>query len=99
MCAGGQKGETYTILVFHKTLIVTANSNEEEQAVNILKAMDPLLALRALSSNIKHAVCQVPQVKDRLCDTRCAQARAQHILVCRHIIARKEAVDIFKKAV
>lgn len=89
MCWGQERGETYTILVFNKTLIVPANSDEEEQTINILKAMNPLLALRALSSNIKHAVCQVPQIKDRLRDSRRAQARAQHILVCRHIVARK----------
>ena len=52
-----KRGETYTILVFDKTLIVSANSDEEEQTINILKAMDPFLALRALSSNVKHAVC------------------------------------------
>jgi hypothetical protein len=53
---GPKKGETNAILVFNKTLIVTANGDEEEQTVNILKAMDPLLALRALSSNVEHAV-------------------------------------------
>jgi hypothetical protein len=84
-----EKGETYSILVFNKTLIVTTNSDEEEQTVNILKAMNPLLALRALSSNVEHAVCQVPQIKDRLSDTRRAQARAQHILVCGHVVARE----------
>ena len=86
---GPKKAETYAILVFNKTLIVTANGDEEEQTVNILKAMDPLLALRALSSNVEHAVCQVPEIKDRLSDTRCAQARAQHILVCGHVVARE----------
>ena len=93
---GGSR--TYTILVFNKTLVVSADSDEEEQAVDVLEAVDPLLTLRTLASNVEHAVCEIAQVEDRLGDTRCAQTRAQHILVCWNVVAREEAVYILEEA-
>jgi hypothetical protein len=35
---------TYAVLVLNKALIITTDSDEEEQAVDVLKAMDPLLS-------------------------------------------------------
>lgn len=61
---------TYSVLVLYKALVVATDRDQEEQAVNILKAMNPLLAFRSLSTNIKHAVSQLPEVENGFCYTR-----------------------------
>lgn len=35
---------TYAVLVFNKALIIATDGDEEEQAVDVLKAVDPLLS-------------------------------------------------------
>jgi hypothetical protein len=54
---GFQGIETYAILVFYKALIVTADRNEEEKAVDVLEAVNPLLSFGPLATNVEHSVC------------------------------------------
>lgn len=61
---------TYTVLVFNKALVVSRNSHEEEKAVNVLETVNPLLSLGTLASNVEHAVCQLAEVEDGLCNSR-----------------------------
>lgn len=35
---------TYAVLVLNKALVITTDGDEEEQAVDILEAVDPLLS-------------------------------------------------------
>jgi hypothetical protein len=53
-------------------VVVTADCNQEEDDLNIVEHVDPLLTLRPLSANVEHAVGQIASVEDRLADTSCS---------------------------
>ena len=72
---------TYSVLILDQTLIVTADSNKEQQRRDVLEAMDPLFAFRPLSSNVKHAVGQRTEIEDGLCDAGGLQTGTEDILV------------------
>jgi len=59
---------THSILIFCKTLIIATNSHQKEQGVHILKAVDPLLTLGSLATNVEHAVLQRAEIKMSLGD-------------------------------
>lgn len=50
------EGRAYSILILCQTLIIPTNRNQEQESVNILKAMYPLLAFRSLATDIEHAI-------------------------------------------
>ena len=91
-------GLTYRVFVLHEALIITTDSHQEEQAVHILEAVDPLLPLGPLTTNIKHSIDVTTKVKDRLGDACRAEPRAEYILVSRQIIDSKEAINVGKEA-
>jgi len=66
--------KAYRIFVLDKTLVVTADGDKKQQAVDILKTVDPLLAFRPLSTNVKHAVCELAEIKKSFSDASCAQS-------------------------
>lgn len=66
-----------TILVEH--LVVFGNGDEEDDGRNVLEAVDPLFALRALSSNIEHAVLELSNLKVGLGDTGRLDTRAKNV--------------------
>ena len=57
---------TYGISVFDQRLVVTTDGDQKQQAVYVLEAVNPLLTLRSLSTNIEHAVCECSKVENRL---------------------------------
>lgn len=56
-------------LVLKQQLVVLGNGNQEENGSNILKAVDPLLPLGALTTDVEHAIGKVADDKGRLSDT------------------------------
>lgn len=79
-----------TILVEH--LVVLGNRNEEHDRGHILETVDPgmsgsllgkeyapLLALGALSSNVKHPVLELANLKVGLCNSGRLDPRTQHV--------------------
>lgn len=98
-----EKGEgflhTVDGLIFKQKLIVLGNSNEEKDGGDILEAVDPLLALRTLSSDVKHAVCKVSNDECCLSNTGSLYTGAQNILVVGHVVGLGDALNIVKVAV
>lgn len=76
-----KKDSTHSTLVFHQTLVVSGQRNHEKKTLNTLKAMDPLLSLRTLSTNVHHAEVHLAQFKEGFRDTSRPQTGLQHILV------------------
>lgn len=56
----------YRGLVFYQAFIVPTQRRHEQQAVNTLETVDPLLTLGTLSSHVKHVVCQLTQIEECL---------------------------------
>ena len=49
----------YAIPVFNKHVVVTTDGDKKQHDLNIVEDVDPLLPLRSLSADIKHAICEV----------------------------------------
>lgn len=85
-------------LVFEEELIVLGNSNQEEDGGDIFKAVDPLLSLRTLSSDIKHSIGKISDNEGGLGDSSGLDSRTKNILVIWHIIRLGNALNIVKVA-
>lgn len=57
---------SHPVLVLDQHMVEAADRHEEHDDLYIVKDVDPLLPLRPLSSYVKHAVCQVANLKNGL---------------------------------
>lgn len=62
--------------------------------MNSLKAVNPLLALGALSTDIKHVIIQLSQFKQSLCDASGPEARTKNVLIIGNVVFGEQTVDI-----
>jgi hypothetical protein len=87
---GIEKGKSFlhTVdrLVFEKQLVVLGNSDQKENGRDVLEAVNPLLTLRSLATNIEHSVCELADNESRLGNTSRLDTRPQDILVVGHVI-------------
>lgn len=75
-------------------MVVTADSNQEQDDLYVVEDVNPLLTFRSLAANVEHAICQVAQLEDGLGDARGSQSRAEDILVGRKVVFGKEPFDV-----
>jgi len=80
-------------LVFEEKLVVLGDGDEEENGSDILEAVDPLLSLGALATDIKHAVCEIADDECSLGDTCGLDTRAKHVLVIGNVVWSRNAVN------
>ena len=90
---------TVHCLVFEQKLVVLRNGDKEEYGGDILEAMDPLLSLRTLSSNIKHAICKVTNDESSLRNSSGLDTGTKNILIVRHIVVLGDTLNVVKVAV
>lgn len=81
-------------LVLEKQLIVLGNGNEEENGGHVLEAVDPLLSLRSLTTDVEHPISKVADDESCLGDTSSLDTGAQNVLVIGHIIGCGNALDV-----
>jgi uncharacterized protein YuzB (UPF0349 family) len=79
-------------------MVVATDGNQEEDHLHVIKHMDPLLSFRALSTDIKHSICQVAQVKYCLTYPCRPQSCPQDILVGGEVVSGEQAVDLVEEA-
>ena len=85
-------------LVLKEQLVVLGDGDEEEDGGDVLEAVNPLLTLRPLATDVEHAVCEVSDDEGRLGDTGRLDTRPQNILVVRHVVGRGNASNVIKVA-
>lgn len=68
-------------LVFEEQLVVLGDGDQEENGGNILEAVNPLLTLGTLTTNVEHAVCQVSDDECGLGDTGGLDTGTEDILI------------------
>lgn len=83
-------------LIFKEKLVVFGNSDKEEDGGYVLKAVNPLLSLRSLSTNIEHSICEVSNNERSLSDTSSLDTGSEDILVVGHIIALGDSLDVIE---
>lgn len=80
-------------LIFEKELVVLGNGDQEKNRRYVLKAVNPLLSLRSLPTNIEHTVCEFSNDKGCFGDTSRLDTRSQDILVVWKIVVGGDSVD------
>jgi len=99
---GVEKSESFlhTVdsLVLEEKLVIFRNGDEEKDRSDIFKAVNPLLSLRSLSSDIKHTVCEISNDEGGFGDTGSLDTRSENILIVWHVVWLCDAVDIVKVA-
>lgn len=89
---------TVDSLVFEQQLVVLGNSDEEQNGRHILEAVNPLLTLRPLATDVEHAVSEVTNDKGRLRDTGSLDTGSQDVLVVGHVIGSSDTSNVVKVA-
>jgi hypothetical protein len=89
---------TVDSLIFEQKLVVLGNSNEEEDGGNVFEAVDPLLSLRTLSSDIEHAISKVTNNESSLGDTGGLDTGAENILIVGHVVGLRDALNVIEVA-
>ena len=90
---------TVDSLIFEQKLVVLGNGNKEEDGGDVLEAVDPLLSLRTLSSDIKHSVCKVSNDECGLGNTSGLDTGTEDILVVGHIVGLCDALNVVEVAI
>jgi hypothetical protein len=90
---------TVDSFVLEQQLIIFGYGDQEQDGSDILKAMDPLLPFGALSTNVKHAVCEVANDEGSFRDTGSFDTGTKHILVSGKIVRLGDAVNSVKVAI
>jgi len=80
-------------LILEEKLVVFGDGDEEENGGDVLEAMDPLLSLGTLATDVKHAICEIADDECSLGDTGGLDTRAQDVLVVGNIVWSRNAVD------
>lgn len=95
-----RQGFLHTVdgLIFKQKLVVLGNGDKEENGGDVLEAVNPLLSLRTLTTDVEHAVGQVTNDECRLGNTSCLDTRAENILIIGHIIGSSNTSNVVKVA-
>eukprot|EP01136_Pigoraptor_vietnamica_P040514 Opistho-1_new@12503 len=80
-------------LVLREHLVVPAQRRAKNDRRHILKAVNPLLALGPLATDVKHPEEEALVLEVRLDNASRLDTRAQHVLLAGHVVGRRNAVN------
>ena len=80
-------------LVFEEQLVVLGDGDQEEDGGDVLEAVNPLLSLGSLTTDVEHAVCQVADDECGLGDTGGLDTGTEDILVGGEVVGLGDAVN------
>ena len=79
-------------------LVVLGHGHAEDDGRHVLEAVDPLLALGALAAHVEQLEVEVLEGEVHLHDARGLDARAQDVLLGRHVLLLAQAVQVVQEA-
>lgn len=86
-------------LVLEQKLIVLGDGDKEEDGRYVLEAVNPLLAFRALTTNVEHSIREFADDEGRLGNTGGLDTRPENILIVGHVIGSGDTGDVIEIAV
>ena len=84
----------YRVPVFHKTLIVSTQTDEEENARHVLETVNPLPPLALLATHVNHQHFMIPQIEARFCYADCPSPALNDVLLVGEVVGFKEPFQI-----
>lgn len=85
-------------LVLEQQLVVLGDGDQEQNSSDVLEAVNPLLPLGSLATNVEHPVSELPDDERRLRDTGRLDTRPQDILIVGHVVGRSDTGDVVEVA-
>lgn len=80
-------------LILEQQLVVLGDGDQEENGGDVLEAVNPLLTLGSLATDVEHAVGQIANDEGGLGDTGSLDTRAENILVSGEVVGLSNAVN------
>jgi hypothetical protein len=80
-------------LVLEQQLVVLGDGDQEEDSGDVLEAVNPLLTLGTLTTNVEHAVGQITNDEGGFGNTSGLNTRAENILVGGEVVGLSDAVN------
>lgn len=80
-------------LVFEEQLVILGDGDEEQNGGDVLEAVNPLLALGSLTTNVEHAVCEVTNNECGFGDTGGLDTGTEDILVGGEVVGLGNALN------
>lgn len=74
------KPMTYSIPIFHKTLVVATETNQKQYTSDVLKTMYPLSSFTLLTTHIDHEHFMILELKCSFGDTDCSCTALNDVL-------------------
>jgi hypothetical protein len=84
---------TVDSFVLEEQLVVLGDGDQEQDGGDVLEAVNPLLTLRSLTTDVEHAVGQIANNEGGLGNTGGLDTRAEHILVGREVVGLSDTVN------
>lgn len=84
----------YRVPVLHKTLIVSAQTDKEENARHVLETMDPFPPLALLAADVDHQHFMIPEVKAGFRNADRPSSAVNDVLLVRNVLRIKEPFQI-----
>mmetsp|Transcript_16373 Transcript_16373/g.26855 ORF Transcript_16373/g.26855 Transcript_16373/m.26855 type:complete len:342 (+) Transcript_16373:165-1190(+) len=84
-------------LVLVELHVVLTESDAEDERRDVLEAVDPLLALVSLASDVHHAPVDTAELERDFGDTGGSRARPQKIVLCWRVVGLGDAIDVVKE--
>lgn len=85
-------------LIFEKKLIILGDSDKEQDGGDVFEAVDPLLPLRSLATDIEHPVRELADDERRLGNTSRLDTRPQNILIVGQVVGGGNAGNVVEVA-
>ena len=95
---GEYRAVAYCGLVLVEHLVILGHGHAEDDGRDVLEAVDPLLALRALSAHIEQLEVEVLEGEVHLNDARGLDSRAQNVLFGGHVVLLAQTVKVVQEA-
>src|SRR3989338_3272627 len=67
--------------LFKQGLVIFGEGNNEEKSIHCFKAPDPVLAIGAMASHVRHSECTLACFQNRFTQPRCPRSRKQDIVL------------------
>jgi hypothetical protein len=80
-------------LVLEQQLVILGNGDQEEDSSDVLEAVNPLLTLGSLTTDIEHAVGQIANDEGSLGDTGGLDTGAKDILISGEVVGLSNTVN------
>ena len=84
----------YRVPIFHQTLIVSTQADQEKDTRHVLETVNPLPSLALLATHVDHQHLMIPKVEARFCNADRPCSTLNYVLFVWNIVGLEKALQI-----